>query len=90
MIFFVAAILTLIAFPDPSRAVTFPITYSGLAHYSNKFIAYGTSTCETNANFEITLFEDGSLTAKGDEVTITNHYDEPSWCKLDQQERHIL
>ena len=32
MIIFIAAIVTLIAFPDPSKAVLFPITYEGTVH----------------------------------------------------------
>lgn len=84
MIFIISAIVTLIAFPDQSRAVTFPITYSGLMHYKYDFTtSNGSSTCQKETKFEITLFADGTLTGQGDQVSIYVHSnDKPPWCEI--------
>jgi hypothetical protein len=84
MIFFIATIFIFIAFPDQSRAVTFPITYSGVMHHEFTITSSnGTGTCQMEAKFEITLNADGTLTGQGDQVSIYGHSnDKPPWCEM--------
>ena len=76
MIFFISAVVTLIAFPDPSRAVTFPITYEGNVQVTAD-LSY--ATCEGNKQMKIVLTADGLLTA-----TISMHVDiTETACQID-------
>ena len=70
MIFFISAIVTLIALPATSRAVTFPITYEGTVHVT-AYIPYLSGGCEGDQKMKITLNKNGTLTGTEDFIVST-------------------
>lgn len=77
MIFFISAIVTLIAFPAISQAVTFPITYEGTVHVTASY-PYG--DCEGDQKMKITLNKNGTLTGTEDFI-VSVIFGNP-YCKI--------